>query len=62
MIAFSLLGFIVYLWGCFCIGAALAEALDMSSRIAFVNECLRADIDDVQVFVEYAILKTGDTT
>ena len=48
MIAFTILGFIVYLWGCFCIGAALAEALDMKNRIAFVREYLRADMDDVR--------------
>ena len=60
MTAFTILGFIVYLWGCACIGYAMAEALDMKNRIAFVREYLRADMDDVQVFVEHAMRKTGD--
>jgi hypothetical protein len=60
MIAFTILGFIVYLWGCACIGYAMAEALDMKNRIAFVSECLGVEMDDVQVFVQYAIQKTGD--
>ena len=60
MIAFTILGFIVYLWGCACIGYATAEALDTKNRIAFVSEYLGADMDDVQVFLKYAIRKTGD--
>lgn len=60
MIAFTILGFIVYLWGCACIGYAMAEALDMKNRIAFVREYLRVEMDDVQLFVEHAMRKTGD--